>query len=146
MYAHSENEVRARLVGYGITRSQLRKRFTFVEGYFPDGFARYSGGPIALLHIDVDLYQSNKVCLEWFEPLVAPGGVIAFDEYRNPPGSERRGRSTRRTTRHPRGPDQESLVSGQVGAGRFGPVPHRKQWQKVCPGQWGGHVGGRDRG
>jgi len=84
IYAHSEDEVRARLVEYGITKAQLRKRFTFVEGYFPDGFPQYSGGPIALLHLDVDLYQSNKVCLEWFEPLVAPGGVIAFDEYRNP--------------------------------------------------------------
>jgi O-methyltransferase len=55
-----------------------------VEGYFPAGFDRYSGEPIALLHLDVDLYQSHKHCLEWFEPLVAPGGVIAFDEYRNP--------------------------------------------------------------
>jgi O-methyltransferase len=84
MYAHSENEVRARLISYGVTNAQLKRRFTFVKGFFPETFPRYPGGPIALLHIDVDLYQSNRDCLEWFEPLVVPGGVIAFDEYRNP--------------------------------------------------------------
>jgi predicted O-methyltransferase YrrM len=84
LYAHSEAEVRARLLDYGVTKAQLRRRFTFVQGFFPQGFPQYSGDPIALLHLDADLYRSNRDCLEWFEPLVAPGGVIAFDEYRNP--------------------------------------------------------------
>jgi O-methyltransferase len=83
-YAHGEDEVRARLISYGISKRSLRERFVLVPDYFPAGFPRYSGEPIALLHLDVDLYQSHKDCLEWFEPLVAPGGVIAFDEYRNP--------------------------------------------------------------
>jgi predicted O-methyltransferase YrrM len=78
------------LIEYGISRRSLNERFTLVEGYFPAGFERYSGA-IALLHVDVDLYQSHRDCLERFEPLVAPGGVIAFDEYRNPtwPGATR---------------------------------------------------------
>ena len=82
-YAYRETDVRARMVSYGVSKEQLKKRFVFVKGYFPDSFPQYSGGPIALLHLDVDLYQSYKHCLEWFAPLVAPGGVIAFDEYRH---------------------------------------------------------------
>jgi hypothetical protein len=83
-YAHSREEIEARLAAYGIPQRSVTERFTLVEGYFPTGFERYSAEPIALLHLDVDLYQSHKHCLEWFEPIVAPGGVIAFDEYRNP--------------------------------------------------------------
>ncbi len=83
-YAHSREEIESRLIGYGISRRSLGKRVILVPGYFPAGFPRYSGDPIALLHLDVDLYRSHKDCLEWFEPLVARGGVIAFDEYRNP--------------------------------------------------------------
>jgi hypothetical protein len=33
------------------------------------------------LHLDVNIYQSYKDCLEYFEPKVAIGGVVAFDEY-----------------------------------------------------------------
>ena len=66
---------------YGISQAQLEERFILVKGYFPATFPQYSGDRIALLHLDVDLYQSYKDCLEWFEPKVAPGGVIAFDEY-----------------------------------------------------------------
>ena len=83
-YAHSREEIEARLLAYGISQRSLNERFILVQGFFPAGFERYSGKPIALLHLDVDLYRSHKDCLEWFEPLVAPGGVIAFDEYRNP--------------------------------------------------------------
>lgn len=41
---------------------------------------RATGG-IKLLHLDVDLYSSYKVCLEKLYDLVVPGGVICFDEY-----------------------------------------------------------------
>ena len=37
-------------------------------------------GKIALLHLDVDLYQSYKDCLTHLFPKVASGGVILFDE------------------------------------------------------------------
>ncbi len=38
-------------------------------------------GGISFLHIDVDLYESYKQCLEKLLPLVNPGGIILFDEY-----------------------------------------------------------------
>lgn len=81
--SHGEEEVRARMIGYGTSETKLANRFVFVAGYFPHSFPQYPGGLIALLHLDVDLYQSYKDCLEWFEPMVVPGGVIAFDEYRS---------------------------------------------------------------
>src|SRR5262249_1408724 len=66
-------DVRANLIRYGISSGDLNRRFVLVKGYFPTSFMEYSGEPIGLLHLDVDLYQSYKDCLEWFEPLVAPG-------------------------------------------------------------------------
>jgi hypothetical protein len=83
-YAHSEAEVRARMISNGISETNLAKRFVFVQGYFPTSFPQYAGKRVALLHLDVDLYQSYKDCLEWFEPKVARGGAITCDEYRQP--------------------------------------------------------------
>lgn len=51
------------------------------EGFFDETLVQYRGGPIALLHLDVDLYQSYKTCLEILFPQMAPGGIIIFDEY-----------------------------------------------------------------
>jgi hypothetical protein len=79
--AESEAAVRIRLLRSGISRKEFESRFVLVKGWFPTTFADYADGPIALLHLDVDLYQSYKDCLEWLEPRVAAGGVIAFDEY-----------------------------------------------------------------
>jgi hypothetical protein len=38
-------------------------------------------GPIALLRLDGDWYDSTKVCLENLYPLVTPGGIIIMDDY-----------------------------------------------------------------
>jgi len=37
--------------------------------------------PIALLHVDSDLYESARVGLAHLSPLLAPGSVLIFDEY-----------------------------------------------------------------
>jgi len=34
-----------------------------------------------LLHIDTDLYQPTRVCLEYFTPRLSPRGVIVLDDY-----------------------------------------------------------------
>lgn len=83
-FAHDQDDVLAYLVSYGMDEERVAERVVLVPGYFPDSFGQYDGGPIALLHLDVDLYQSYKDCLEFFEPFVVPGGVVAFDEYRSP--------------------------------------------------------------
>src|SRR4051812_9166292 len=84
MLAHGVDEVRDYLRSYGLSGKTIDDRITFAPGYYPESFTAYDGSPIALLHLDVDLYRSYLDCLTFFEPLVAPGGVIAFDEYRSP--------------------------------------------------------------
>jgi hypothetical protein len=42
---------------------------------------------IALLHVDVDLYEPTKVVLENLYPMVVKGGVIILDDYGAFPGA-----------------------------------------------------------
>ena len=51
------------------------------EGFFQDTVPHYQGAGIALLHLDVDLYESYEVCLRHLFPKVVEGGVVVFDEY-----------------------------------------------------------------
>ncbi len=61
-----------------------------MQGYFEDTLPRYQGS-IALLHLDCDLHQSYKTCLDMLYSRVMPGGVIMFDEYEdtNFPGAQK---------------------------------------------------------
>jgi hypothetical protein len=34
-----------------------------------------------LVHLDVDLYDPTKACLDFFYPLAVPGAVFLFDDY-----------------------------------------------------------------
>jgi hypothetical protein len=62
---------------------QLCPTTHLVKGFFQDTLKTYEG-QIALLHLDVDLYESYKVALETLFPKVVPGGLILFDEYAEP--------------------------------------------------------------
>ncbi len=57
------------------------QRLHFVKGWFQDTLSQYQGGPIALLHIDADWYESIKVCLQHLWPSVAVGGYVVIDDY-----------------------------------------------------------------
>jgi hypothetical protein len=48
-------------------------------------FANLHLGPIALLHLDADLYSSTKTVLDAFHAHIVPGTVILFNEYWNHP-------------------------------------------------------------
>tara|TARA_S200000501_G_C20575375_1_gene634810 strand:- start:35 stop:760 length:726 start_codon:yes stop_codon:yes gene_type:complete len=52
-----------------------------IKGFLPSSASNYDKSPIAILHIDVDLYESTKASLEEFYQYVEPGGVVMFDEY-----------------------------------------------------------------
>jgi hypothetical protein len=43
-------------------------------------------GPVALLHLDADWYESTKLCLARFLPDVVPGGAVIVDDYHHWPG------------------------------------------------------------
>jgi O-methyltransferase len=66
----------------GIDPMHIKRHVKLVKGFFNESVAKYRGGPIALLHLDVDLYESYRTTLEYFWPKVAKGGVVLFDEYR----------------------------------------------------------------
>ena len=55
----------------------------FHEGWFQDTVQPASKviGPIALLRLDGDWYDSTKVCLEAFYDNVVPGGIVIIDDY-----------------------------------------------------------------
>jgi hypothetical protein len=64
------------------------KRIELVRGDVRETIPRYvreqPGMRIALLHLDLDLYEPTKVALEYLYPLVAAGGVVILDEYGMP--------------------------------------------------------------
>ena len=65
---------------------------TLVKGWFSETIPKYRGSQIALLHLDVDLYDSYQDCLHYLWPRVSMNGIVAFDEYHLPnrwPGAER---------------------------------------------------------
>lgn len=62
-----------------------------VRGLFADtlpGFDFDSVGPIGLVHIDADLYESSATALKYVGPHLKPGCFIVFDEYHGWPGWE----------------------------------------------------------
>lgn len=67
----------------GLPEPWVRSHVTLVRGFFSETLHKYTGDKIALLHVDVDLYQSYKDVLEQLYDKVVPGGVVAFDEYMN---------------------------------------------------------------
>ncbi|MDQ6632182.1 MAG: TylF/MycF family methyltransferase [Verrucomicrobiota bacterium] len=38
-------------------------------------------GPIALLRLDGDWYESTRICLEYLYPKISPGGLVILDDY-----------------------------------------------------------------
>ena len=83
-WSHSQKQVVELLQFNGIDRSFIAENIKLVPGGFSKSLPEYDGGPIALLHLDIDFYESYKTVLEALYDHVAPGGIIAFDEYLKP--------------------------------------------------------------
>ena len=67
----------------------VRNNCKLVVGWFIEtlpGFVQEHTSPIALLHIDCDLYSSAVTVLNALKNQIVPGTVIIFDEYMNYPG------------------------------------------------------------
>lgn len=85
--------LRERLVSSGISsssvqnvKSNLAKHgfgagYKYHVGWFQDTVPVVETGPIALLRLDGDLYESTKVCLEHLFDKVVPGGAMILDDY-----------------------------------------------------------------
>lgn len=69
------------LVSTGLSSHWVLASTTLVKGFFEESLSKFRGEKIALLHIDVDLYESYKTVLESLYDKVQKGGIIAVDEY-----------------------------------------------------------------
>jgi len=55
-----------------------------VKGYFCQTLPGHQDRRFSFVHLDCDIYQSYKDCLEFFYPRLEKGGVILLDEYNDP--------------------------------------------------------------
>jgi O-methyltransferase len=51
------------------------------QGWIPETFHGLDDNSYALVHLDLDLYQSTLDCCNYFYPRLVTGGVLVFDEY-----------------------------------------------------------------
>ena len=70
---------------------QVRSNCELVVGWFDQTLPEFRANrikkqPIALLHVDCDLYSSTVTVLNNLKDNIVPGTVIVFDEYINYPG------------------------------------------------------------
>ena len=81
---YSQQQVLELLEFNGLDRRFISENIDFIPGIFSESLSSYDGAPIALLHLDIDLYESYVTVLNSLYQFVAPGGIVAFDEYRKP--------------------------------------------------------------
>lgn len=60
------------------------RNVTTVKGFFEESLEQFNDREFCFVHLDVDLYSSYLTCLEKLYDRVVPGGLIVFDEYRDP--------------------------------------------------------------
>ncbi len=69
---------------YVLDLAQVSKNKNFpinlTKGYFGDTLSGHPNKPIALLHVDCDLYQSHMDVLTHLYSKMSPGGIIVFDD------------------------------------------------------------------
>lgn len=76
---HSIENVKKNILLWGLNLD----RFIFYKGWFQHTLpARaYEIDSISFLRLDGDLYESTKICLEYFYPKISKGGYIVIDDY-----------------------------------------------------------------
>jgi len=59
------------------------ERLHLIKGWFQNTLPKFKSsiGPIAILRLDGDLYESTKVVFETLYDQVVPGGIIVIDDY-----------------------------------------------------------------
>lgn len=53
----------------------------YLKGWIPERFKDVAEKSFAFVHIDVDIYQPTFDSIEFFYPLMSPGGIIICDDY-----------------------------------------------------------------
>lgn len=68
-----------------IKRFGLQSHVRLVKGYLQQSLPQYAHLRFCFVHLDVDIYESYRLALEFFYPRMTPGAVILLDEYNDPP-------------------------------------------------------------
>lgn len=76
----TKERVTENLLANGAKIQDIGKKIFLKQGFFPNSFKDFDE-KISFLHLDVDLYQSYKDCLEFFFSKIKIGGIVTFDEY-----------------------------------------------------------------
>lgn len=64
---------------------ELASMVTLVPGFFKDSLPRLASlESVSFLHLDCDLYDSYKECLNFFYPRLSAGAIVLMDEYDDP--------------------------------------------------------------
>lgn len=72
-----------------MSRSRAQ-RVRYIRGWFDQTLPELNiGGPIAVLRLDGDWYESTMACLTSLAPKVEPGGLIIIDDYHTWDGCSR---------------------------------------------------------
>lgn len=77
----SVKAIKKKLINSGLTNNNIQK-VIFLKGFFNKTLHQLKDKKISLLHIDCDLYESTKDCIEILYNSVVSGGIITFDEYK----------------------------------------------------------------
>jgi len=75
--AVTADEVRQNFERFGLLDEQVR----FLPGWFHQSLPGSDTGPLALLRVDCDLYDSTMTVLEALYDRVSPGGWVIIDDY-----------------------------------------------------------------
>ena len=76
---HADTDVR--LVRALADQCGVAEQIQLLEGMFPEQNAERVEGKLALLHIDVDVYESARDVLYWSLPRLVAGSLVVFDDY-----------------------------------------------------------------
>ena len=74
--------IHKRLSDSGIKRGFPQLDIRITKGFLAQSLPNFPKRRIALLHLDVDLYEGYRDGLSYLFPKMAVGGLVLFDEYR----------------------------------------------------------------
>ena len=87
----SGNQMEAGYFNRGGKLPKVAANVQLHTGWFSESLPKFvaaNPAPVALLHVDCDIYSSTATIFEHLEPRIVPGTVILFDEFFNYPAWE----------------------------------------------------------
>ena len=80
-YKGGEHSDTSRDIVAGLISTTKVANTELLIGIFPDETSDSVRNSLALVHIDVDVYESAKSIFRWAMPRLSDGGVVVFDDY-----------------------------------------------------------------